>query len=91
MNIDTIVDKEYAALSFRALAEAPVSALRGISPKDAKALAQAFDVNSVGDLAKLDFFKWAQAIATLDMIKRDFFIGSVRAQPPSCLRIEIEQ
>ena len=65
MNIDTIVDKEYAGLSFRALAEAPVSALRGISTKDAKALAQTFNVNSVGDLAKLDFFKWAQAIATL--------------------------
>nr|WP_315401750.1 hypothetical protein [uncultured Duganella sp.] len=65
MNIDTIVDKEYVGLNFRALAEAPVSALRGISPKDAKALAQAFDVHSVRDLSKLEFFKWAQAIATL--------------------------
>jgi hypothetical protein len=65
MNIDTIVDKEYVGLSFRALAEAPTSALRGISPKDAKALAQAFNVHSVRDLAKLEFVKWAQAIATL--------------------------
>lgn len=65
MNIDTIVDKEYVGLSFRALAEAPASALRGVSPKDAKALAQAFNVHSVRDLAKLDFVKWAQAIATL--------------------------
>jgi hypothetical protein len=65
MNIDTIVDKEYVGLSFRALAEAPVSALRGISPKDAKALAQAFDVHSVRDLSKLEFVKWAQAITTL--------------------------
>jgi hypothetical protein len=65
MNIDTIVDKEYVGLSFRALADAPTSALRGISPKDAKALAQAFNVHSVRDLAKLEFFQWAQAIATL--------------------------
>jgi hypothetical protein len=65
MNIDTIVDKEYLGQSFRALAEAPVNALRGISAKDAKALAQAFDVHSVRDLSKLEFVKWAQAIATL--------------------------
>ena len=44
MNIDSIVDKEYACLSFRALAEAPVSALRGLSPRDARLLAQAFKI-----------------------------------------------
>ena len=38
MNIDTIVDKEYVDKSFRELADAPLSALRGLSPKDAKAL-----------------------------------------------------
>ena len=65
MNIDTIVDKEYVGLSFRALAEAPTSALRGISAKDAKALAQAFNVHSVRELANLEFVKWAAAIATL--------------------------
>ena len=65
MNIDTVVDKEYLGLTFRALADAPVSALRGISAKDAKALAQAFNVHTVRDLANLEFVKWAQAIATL--------------------------
>ena len=65
MNIDTVVDKEYIGLSFRALASSPVSALRGISAKDAKALAQAFNVHSVRDLANMDFVKWAQAITTL--------------------------
>ncbi|MDR7051323.1 hypothetical protein J2X54_003810 [Duganella sp. 3397] len=65
MNIDTVVDKEYVGLSFRALASSPVSALRGISAKDAKALAQAFNVHSVRDLANMDFVKWAQAITTL--------------------------
>lgn len=65
MNIDTVVDKQYLGLSFSALAEAPASALRGISAKDAKALAQAFDVHTVRDLAELQVVKWATAIATL--------------------------
>lgn len=65
MNIDTVVDKEYLGLSFRALAEAPTSALRGLSAKDAKVLAQAFNVHSVRELANLEFFKWASAITTL--------------------------
>jgi hypothetical protein len=65
MNIDTIVDKQYVGQSFRTLADAPVSALRGISAKDAKALAQAFNVQTVRDLANLQFVKWAAAIATL--------------------------
>lgn len=65
MNIDTVVDKEFVGHNFRALANAPVSALRGISAKDAKALAQAFNVHTVRDLAKLEFVKWAEAITTL--------------------------
>lgn len=65
MNIDTVVDKEYVGQSFRALADAPISALRGVSAKDAKALAQAFNVHTVRELADLRFVKWAAAIATL--------------------------
>jgi hypothetical protein len=65
MNIDTVVDKAYAGHSFRALADAPTSALRGVSAKDAKALAQAFNVHTVRELANLQCVKWAAAIATL--------------------------
>lgn len=65
MNLHTVVDKDYIGQNFRALAAAPVSALRGISAKDAKALAQAFNVHTVRDLANLEFVKWATAIATL--------------------------
>lgn len=65
MNIDTVVDKEYVGHSFRALADAPTSALRGISAKDAKALAQAFNVHTVRELAELKFVKWAAAITAL--------------------------
>lgn len=65
MNIDTIVDKEYVGKSFRELAEAPVSVLRGVSAKDAKALQVAFGVATVRDLAQLKFVRWACALAIL--------------------------
>jgi hypothetical protein len=65
MNIDTIVDEQYQGLSLRALADAPVQALRGVSDKDAKALAAAFNVHSVRELAALDCVRWASAITTL--------------------------
>ncbi|GAB2837372.1 hypothetical protein GCM10027277_00180 [Pseudoduganella ginsengisoli] len=65
MNIDTVVDKEWANKCFRELADAPVSALRGVSANDAKALAKAFNVVTVRDFAQLEFVKWAQAITIL--------------------------
>ena len=65
MNIDTIVDQDYAGLSLRALAAAPCSALRGLSSSDARALAQAFNVHTVRELASLQFVQWAAAIVTL--------------------------
>jgi len=65
MNIDTIVDKEYVDKSFREIAEAPVSALRGLSQKDAKALHAAFGVSTVREFAQLNFVRWACAIAIL--------------------------
>lgn len=65
MNIDTIVDKEYVGKSFRELADAPVSALRGLSGKDAKVLQAAFGVGTVRELAQLNFVRWACAIAIL--------------------------
>lgn len=65
MNIDTIVDDAFSAKCFRDLVEAPVSALRGVSDKDARALGQAFGVVTIGDLAELKYVKWAAAIKTL--------------------------
>lgn len=65
MNIDTVIDRAYSGQSLRALADAPPSALRGVSAKDAKALAQAFNVHTVRELANLECVKWAAAITTL--------------------------
>jgi hypothetical protein len=65
MNIDKIIDKNHAGKCFRDLAEAPLSALRGLSEKDARALEQAFNIRTVRELAELNFVKWAVAITTL--------------------------
>lgn len=65
MNIDTIVDKDHVGKSFRELADLPVSALRGLSAADARALETAFGIRTVRELAELKFVQWAQAIATL--------------------------
>ncbi len=65
MNIDTIVDDAYLHRSFKDIADAPVSALRGVSPADAQLLATAFDVLTVRQLAQLPYVKWANAITVL--------------------------
>jgi len=65
MNIETIVDDKFKTKCFRELVEAPISALRGVSTADARAMSQAFGVNTIGELADLRFVKWANAIKTL--------------------------
>lgn len=47
------------------LADAPVTALQGISESDAEHLDAAFGIRTVRDLGTNKFFLWAQAVATL--------------------------
>ena len=65
MNIETIVDDKFTTKCFRELVEAPISALRGVSQSDARAMSEAFGVNTIGELAELRFVKWANAIKIL--------------------------
>lgn len=65
MNINTVVDSAFAGQSFRDICNAPLSAMKGVSQKDAKALQQAFGITTVGELADLKFVKWATAIRIL--------------------------
>jgi len=65
MNISKVVDKGYQSKSFKEIADAPLSALQGISAKDAKLLKQVFDIDTVRDLANLRYVKWASALVTL--------------------------
>jgi hypothetical protein len=65
MNINTIVDADYANKCFRDICNAPLAAMKGLSKKDAEALHKAFGITTIGDLAELKFVKWASAIKIL--------------------------
>ena len=65
MNVKHFLDKAYHDKSLQEIADAPIHALNGISTKDAKALKQAFNVDTVRDFANLKYAKWASAIVTL--------------------------
>jgi hypothetical protein len=65
MNLNKALTKAYETKSFKELVDAPVDAIAGISANDAKLLQEAFNVKTIGDLAKLKYVRWAQAIATL--------------------------
>lgn len=62
MNIDTIVNHAYQGKCFRDLADAPLSALCGISDEQARALEQAFGVSTIGQFAELKFVRYVNAI-----------------------------
>jgi hypothetical protein len=47
------------------LADAPVSALQGVSAGDAKALKDALGIDTIRELGTNKFFLWAQAISKL--------------------------
>ncbi|WP_019852609.1 hypothetical protein [Actinopolyspora mortivallis] len=57
--------KDYEEKPLSELADAPVSALQGVSENDAKLLDEAFGIRTVRDLGTNKYFRWAQAIANL--------------------------
>jgi hypothetical protein len=63
--IEGKLDKAYHGKSVQELADAPVDAIKGVSPGDAMLLAQAFGIKTVKDLGTNKFFLTAQAIAHL--------------------------
>lgn len=52
MNMNTIVTEQYHGKSPRELVDCPLTALCGIGAKEAKALADAFNVTTIGQLAR---------------------------------------
>merc|ERR1739838_346900 len=63
MNIDQAVDKEYESKKLSEIVDAPISALQGLSD-EAGSLLNDMGVKTVGDLAKLKYCRWAEAIVT---------------------------
>ena len=49
MNINKALDKAWEGKPFKAIAEAPVSAIAGVTEKDAELLAQAFGIKTMED------------------------------------------
>jgi ABC-type amino acid transport substrate-binding protein len=64
-DLTTKLDKAYEGKSMADLAGAPVSALQGVSEGDAKALKEAFGIDTIRELGTNRFFLWAQAISNL--------------------------
>ncbi|PTR27691.1 hypothetical protein C8K36_104314 [Rhodococcus sp. OK519] len=63
--IATKFDKAFETRSVDDLADAPVSALQGVSDSDAEHLKAAFNIRTVRDLGTNKYFLWAQAVAKL--------------------------
>lgn len=65
VNLDKVLMKEYETKSLDEIVKAPVTALAGVSEGDAEHLKAAFNIKTVGDLAKNKQFKAATLIAGL--------------------------
>ena len=60
-----LLDKAYEGKTPAELVDAPVDALQGVSAADGELLKKAFNVKTIGDLAKNKHFLAAQTIAHL--------------------------
>ena len=65
MGFEKIVDKAWEDKSFKEIADAPVSAIQGVSEGDGELLQKAFNIKTVRDFANHKFVKWAQALTIL--------------------------
>jgi hypothetical protein len=64
-DLGKLLDKAYEDKTLAELVDAPVSALAGVSEGDAKLLAEAFNVITVGDLGRNKYFRAATALVDL--------------------------
>ncbi len=64
-DINQFVDKNYEGMDFKELAQCPVEAIQGLSQNDAEKLKDAFNVQTIQDLAENKFVRIAQAITAL--------------------------
>ncbi len=64
-DINQFVDKNYEGMDFKELGQCPVEAIQGLSQNDAEKLKDAFNVQTIQDLAENKFVRIAQAITAL--------------------------
>lgn len=70
MNIDTAIEAGYRGKTLCQIADAPLTALAGISEKGADAMKSAFGVTTVRELANLDCINLARAIVALAEVEQ---------------------
>ncbi len=61
-SIKGLVDKAYESKPLNEVADASVSALKGVTAADAKVLAESFNIKTVRDFANHEFVKYARSI-----------------------------
>lgn len=65
MNINKALDKAWEGKSFKEILDAPVDVLQGVSAGDGVKLKEAFNIQTVRDLAMCKYFVWARSILDL--------------------------
>ena len=65
IGLTKVLDKAYEDLTIDKIVDAPVSALAGVTEADAKLLAEAFNIKTVGDLGRNKFFRAAATLTKL--------------------------
>ena len=65
MSFDAKVDQAYHGKGAKELADAPISAIKGVTDADAELLLKAFNIKTIRDLGTNKFFRTAQAIASI--------------------------
>lgn len=68
VNLDNLLDRAYESTPLADLAQAPVSALSGVSEADGEALQQALNIKTIADLAGNKYVRAAQAIVELGQV-----------------------
>lgn len=65
LGLENKLKKAYEGKSAQEIADAPVTAIQGVSEGDAELLLKAFNIKTVRDLGTNKFFRWAQAVSSL--------------------------
>ena len=63
------LDKKYRDISWSEVANAPISAINGVSVKDEGYLKRAFNIDTIQDFAENKFVRVAQTIVSLAQIE----------------------
>jgi hypothetical protein len=65
LGLEAKLMKEYEGKSAQDIADAPVTAIAGVTEGDAELLLKAFNIKTVRDLGTNKYFRWAQSITNL--------------------------